>query len=52
MAKKRKVREPVKLDSEIVERVRVDKKDTGVNISTFFEKAADEKLKKQKLHKA
>lgn len=56
MSKKKKSggdgREPVKLDSEIVERVRNDKKVTGVNISVFFEKAATEKLDRQKLHKA
>lgn len=56
MSKKKKSdgdgRQPVKLDSEIVERVRNDKKVTGVNISVFFEKAATEKLDRQKLHKA
>ena len=41
-------REPVKLSSSVVKKVRENKKKTGVPISIFFEKAAIEKLDKQK----
>ncbi len=37
--------ENVKINKEVVEKVRKDKEKTGVPISVFFEKAAEEKLK-------
>lgn len=36
--------ESVKIKRNIVDRVRANKQLTGVPVSTFFEKAADEKL--------
>ena len=43
-----KKHEPVNLKKEVVEKVRDNKKSTGVPISTFFEQAAEEKLNKEK----
>lgn len=40
--------ESVKLKKEIIDLVRQNKEKTGVPVSTFFEQAAFEKLKKQK----
>lgn len=40
--------ESVKLNSEVVEKVRQSKKKTGISIGSFFELAAIEKLKKLK----
>lgn len=45
MAKKT---ESVKIDVVIVEKVRKSKEKTGVPVGTFFEQAAEEKLKKVK----
>lgn len=43
------LREPVKLSCVVVGKVRDNKKKNGVNISAFFEKAAIEKLERQKV---
>ena len=40
--------ESLKISAEVVEKVRKSKKKTGVPISTFFEQAAEEKLKQSK----
>jgi len=39
--------ESVKIKKSIVNKVRVNKKKTGVNVCTFFEQAATEKLIKE-----
>jgi hypothetical protein len=39
--------ESVKLNSKLVEKVRKNKEKTGVPITTFIEKATEEKLSKQ-----
>jgi len=41
--------EPVKLKTSVVDLVRKNKQETGVNIGFFFEEAALEKLRKKKL---
>ena len=47
--KKKKVTESVKIDTLVVALVKDNKEKTGVNVGTFFEQAATEKLsKKQK----
>ena len=38
--------ESIKLKTEVVKKVRANKKKTGIPIGTFFEQAAEEKLKK------
>lgn len=40
--------ESVKIKKSIVNKVRANKKKTGVNVCTFFEQAAEEKLLTQK----
>ena len=40
--------ESVKIKVGIVNKVRANKKKTGVPVGTFFEQAAEEKLKSQK----
>lgn len=42
-------RESVKLDKGVVVKVRTNKQKTGVPISDFFEKAAIEKLERQRI---
>ena len=44
MAKKETEFESVKIKTPIVNKVRANKKKTGVPVSTFFEQAAEEKL--------
>lgn len=39
--------ESVKIKVSVVDKVRANKKKTGVNVGTFFEQAAEEKLKSQ-----
>jgi len=41
--------ETIKVDSGLVEKVRANKEKTGVPIAVFFEKAAEEKLEKEKV---
>lgn len=43
--------ESVKLNSEVVEKVRKNKEKTGVSIGIFFEKAALQKLQREKKKK-
>lgn len=43
--------ESVKLSSELVRKVRQHKGETGIPITTFIEKATEEKLKKSKQSK-
>lgn len=50
VAKKVTGDEPVNLNRGVVERVRANKKKTGIPISTFFEKAATEKLDRQDVY--
>lgn len=40
--------ESVKIKSPIVDKVRANKEKTGVPVATFFEMAAEDKLKKEK----
>jgi len=40
---------PVRLKESIVEKVRKNKKKTGISVSAFFEIAAEEKLSRDKL---
>lgn len=50
MAKKKEITkyESVKIETDIVEKVRNNKTSTGVPVSTFFKLAAEEKLKSKK----
>lgn len=43
--------EMVKIEKLVVDKVRDNKTKTGVNIGKFFELAAEEKLKKDKIKK-
>lgn len=49
--KQKKEYESVKIAKEVVDKVREDKKTTGVPVSTFFYQAAVEKLKLKKVSK-
>lgn len=44
---KRDTTEPVRIDKEIVESVREQKRKTGIPVGKFFEKAAQEKLDRE-----
>jgi len=46
--KKESEYESVKIKTAIVDKVRANKKKTGVPVATFFEQAAEEKLSKSK----